>query len=58
MLCSFLVIDVTPPSEYTLYFRTNLFEEIKRIVITIYRQIRDEKLQYDINRAAAKIFAF
>ena len=54
-LYSFLFNDTTLPSNNPLKFRKNLFN--------IYNknhdndQIRDEKLQYDINREAAKISA-
>ena len=43
-------------SNSPLRFRKNLFNNIIKIM-TINDQIRDEKLQYDINREAAKILA-
>ena len=51
---SFLVIDITLPSDNPLRFRKNLLQEVQRVIMTIDDEIRDEKLQY-INRAAAKI---
>ena len=57
----FLVNDTTLPSDDALRFRKNLLEIIFRIIynkiITIEDQIKDKKLQYDINREAAKILA-
>ena len=52
---SFLVNDATLPPDDPLRFRKNLLEYNK--IMTIKDQIRDEKLQYDINREAAKISA-
>ena len=52
----FLVNDTTLASDNPLSFRKNLFDIYKKIM-TINDQIRDEKLQYDINREAAKISA-
>ena len=58
---SFLVNDTTLPSDDPLRFRKNLlpyiFEIIYNKIVTIEDQIRDEKLQYDINTEAAKISA-
>ena len=42
-------------SDNPLRFRKNLFKYNK--IVTINYQIRDEKLQYDINRKAAEISA-
>ena len=53
---SFLVNDITLPSDNPLRFRKNLLGYIIKIM-TIEDQIKDEKLQYDINREAAKISA-
>ena len=57
----FLVNDTTLPSDDALRFRKNLLEKSFRIIynkiITIEDQIKDKKLQYDINREAAKILA-
>ena len=54
---SFLVIDTTLVSHNSLRFRKNLLERISKLIMTIDDQIKDEKLQYDINREAAKISA-
>ena len=51
----FLVIDTTPASDNLLRFRKNLLERIYKLIMTIDDTIKDEKLQYDINREAAKI---
>ena len=48
---SFLFIDTTLASDNLLRFRKNLLEKI------FHDKIRYEKLQYDINREAAKISA-
>ena len=53
----FLVIDATLASDNPLHFRKNLIERILKIIRTIDDKIRDEKLQYDINREAAKMSA-
>ena len=53
---SFLVIDTMLASNKPLRFRKNLFKIYNKIM-TINNQIRDEKIQYDINREAAKISA-
>ena len=53
--CSFLVNDATLASDNPLKFR-KIFSIYSKIM-TIDDQIRDEKLQYDINREAAKISA-
>ena len=52
---SFLVVNTTLPSENPLRFRKNLLKEIYNKIMAIDDQIRDEKLQYDINRKAAII---
>ena len=49
----FLVNDTTLTSDNLLRFRKNIFN----IYNKNHDQIRDEKLQYDINREEAKIFA-
>ena len=51
----FLVIDTTPPSDNPLRCQKYLFEAIYRIIMNIDDKIRDEKLQYDINRVAARL---
>ena len=53
---SFLVIDTTLASDNPLHFRKNLFERIWKLILTT-DNIRDEKVQYDINRDSAKISA-
>ena len=52
---SFSVNDTTLASDNPLRFRKNLFEQVYNIIMTIVDQIKDENLQYDINREAAKI---
>ena len=54
---SFLVIDTILASDNSLRFRKNLLERISKLIKTIDNQIKDKKLQYDINREAAKISA-
>ena len=53
---SFLFIDTTLLFN-PLPFEKNLLESVQRVIMTIYNKIRDDKLQYNINRAASKIFA-
>ena len=55
--CFFLVNDITLASDNPLRFKRNLLERIQKLIITIEDKIRDEKLQYSINREAAKISA-
>ena len=52
---SFLVIDATFTSDNALGFRKRLSERILKLIMTVDDTIREEKLQYDINREAAKI---
>ena len=52
---SFLVNDVTLASDNPLRFRNNILTYNR--IMTIDDQIRDKKLQYDINRKAAEISA-
>ena len=54
---SFLVIDTTLASDNPLRFSVNLLERIQELIMTTDDKIKDEKLQYDINRQAAKISA-
>ena len=54
---SFLVNDTTLQSDNPLRFRYNLFGEYNNKIMTIDDQIKSEKVQYDINREAAKISA-
>ena len=51
---SFLVIDTTLASDNSSRFRKNLLERIQKLMMTIDDKIKDEKLQYDVNREAAK----
>ena len=51
---SFLVIDTTLASGNSLRFRKNLLERTQKFIMKIDDKIKDEKLQYDINREAAK----
>ena len=44
-------------SDNTIRFRKNLLEQILKIIMAVDYEIRDENLQYDINREAAKISA-
>ena len=55
--CSFLVINTTLPSDNSLHFRKNLLQTIQKLIMTIDDKISDGKLQYYINREAAKILA-
>ena len=54
----FLVIDTTLPSDNPLHFRKNLLGRILKVNMAIYVEIRDIRLQYDINREASKISTF
>ena len=45
----------TLASDKLLRFRKNVLEKIKKLIMTIGCKIRDEKLQCNINREAAKI---
>ena len=49
--------DTLLASDNPLRFRGNLLERILKLIIVIDDKIRDEKLQCDINREVAKIFA-
>ena len=50
------MIDTTLASDNPLQSIQNLLKRIKKLIMTI-SKIRYEKLQYDINREAAKILA-
>ena len=50
-----MVNDTTLPLYNPLRFRKIFLKYVYNIIITINNQIRDKKLQYDINREAAKI---
>ena len=54
---SFLVIDATIVSDNPSCFRRNLLQRIQKLITAINDKIRGEKLQYCINREAAKISA-
>ena len=54
---SFLVIDATVASDNPSHFRNNYLERIQELILKIDDKIRDEKLQYDINRETANISA-
>ena len=51
---SFLVIDATLASNNPSSFKKDLSERMLKLIMAIDDKIRDEKLQYDINREAAK----
>ena len=51
---SILLTDTNLASDNPLRFRKNLLESIQKLIMTIDYN-RDEKLQYNINREAAKI---
>ena len=53
----FFVINTTLASDNPLRFRKNLSRKNIEITMTINDKIRDEKLQCDINKEAAKISA-
>ena len=53
----FFVINTTLASDNPLRFRKNLSRKNIEITMTINDKIRDEKLQYDINKEAVKISA-
>ena len=52
---SFLVTDATFASDNPSCFRENLLEREWKLIMIFDDNIRDEKLQYDINIEAAKI---
>ena len=52
---SFLVIDTTLASSNHLHFKKKILERIQKLIMKTDDEIRDKKLQYDINREAAKI---
>ena len=53
----FFVDDTTLPLDNPLKLRKNILKKLYNKIMTIDDQIKDEKLQYDINREAAKISA-
>ena len=50
-----MVIHTTLAEDEPLYFRKNLLEELYKLIMGINNKIRDEKLQYDTYREAAKV---
>ena len=52
---SFLAIDTTLEYDSSSRFRKNLLEKISKLILTIYDKIKYGKLQYNLNRKAAKI---
>ena len=54
----FLIIDTTLASDNPSHFRKNVLERILKLINKIGDKTKNEKLQYDINREAAKISAF
>ena len=53
----FLVNATTLASDNPLRFRKDLLGRIQNLILVIDDKIRDEKLQYDIDRETAKILA-
>ena len=53
----FLVIGATLSSNISSRFKKNLLERTLKLIMTIDDKLRDEKLQNDINREAAKMSA-
>ena len=54
---SSLVIYAILTSDNPFHFRKNLVERMQKLIMTIDDKVRNEKLQYDSNREAAKILA-
>ena len=52
-----MINDTTLASDNPFCFRCNLLEIIQKLIFTIDRKIKNEKLQYGIHRKAAKISA-
>ena len=46
-----MVIDATLASDYFLHIRKDILGRIQNLIV----KIKDEKLQYDINRETAKL---
>lgn len=55
--CLFIVTDTIFASNNLSRFWSNILEEIYRETMALDYKFRDKKLQYDINRVAAKISA-
>ena len=54
----FFITDTTLASDNPSHFRKNVLERILKLINKIGDKTKNEKLQYDINREAAKILAF
>ena len=54
---SFLAIDTTLASDNPSHVRENLLKRMQQLIMTVDDKIRDEELQYDIDRETAKISA-
>ena len=54
---SFLVIDTTLATNNPSRFRKNVLKRMQKLIMTIDDKIKDEQLQYNINREAANISA-
>ena len=52
-----LDVDASLASDNTLRFRKNILERIQKTIVKYDGKVKDEKLQYDISREAAKISA-
>ena len=50
-----MTADTTLASDNPLHYRRNLLGRIEKLIMAIDGKIRDEKLQCDISREAAKI---
>ena len=48
------MIDTTVPSDNPVFFWKNLFEEVQKIIMIIDNKIKNQNLQYDINKAAGE----
>ena len=52
---SFLINYTNLASDNLLCFTRNLLERMQKVIMTINKKIRSEKLQYDVNTEAAKL---
>ena len=50
-----MIIDATLASDYFLHIRKDILGRIQNLIVKIDEKIKDEKLQYDINRETAKL---
>ena len=55
---SLLAIDTFLASDNHFRFRKNLSRKTKKLIMTIDNKVRYEKLQYDLNRKAAKTYHY